>query len=365
MSSKNLSRLAVLAAIMVVAAVIVHLITNRPAQTNQQSTYLIQGLDPDMVATIVISENDRATHLQRRGKAFVVSEKNDYPAATDRVNELFTEILDIQTKELVTDKPQNHPDLEVTPDKAQSVVEFLGPDANVITGLVTGKRTDSGDAYIRLTDSNNVYLCENAPSVRTGPMDYIDQKLVSVKRDDIISVTVTDANGVSYTLESEPNSTNITLEGGLPQGKKLSSRSMSVFTAPTSIRFDDVFKAGAEPGNPTFNHTFICKLNDSSQYIFKIAKEDAKYYTECSAAFTGAKEQMPGKNDSDEQIKKKQAELKARDDVAKLNAKCAGWVFELPRWKADNLTKPLNDILEDIKTEKEKSENAKSPAEDD
>jgi hypothetical protein len=363
MSSKNISKLAIIAIIMVTAAVIVHLVSNRPAQTNQIRTYLIQGLDPDKVATIVISENDKSTHLQRQGKIFVVSEKNDYPATTERINELFTEVLDIQTKELITDKPQNHPDLEVTPDKAQSIVEFLGSDTNAITGVVLGKRTDNGDAYIRLMDSDNVYLCENAPFVRTGPMDYIDQKLLSVNRDDIISVTVTGANGVTYTLESELNSTNVTLAGALPQGKKLSPHSTSVFTAPTSIRFDNVFKAGSEPGNPTFNHTFICRLNNSTQYILKLAKAGDKNYAVCSAVFTGAEEQTPDKNVSDEQMKKQQAQLEARDAVAKFNAKCTGWVYELPKWKTDNLTKPLEDILEDIKPEKEKTEDTK-PAPD-
>jgi hypothetical protein len=365
MSSRNLSKLAVIAVITVTAAVIVHLVINRPAQTSHIRTYLIQGLSPDKVATIVISANNKTVHLKRQGRTFVISEKNDYPATTQRINQLFTEVLDIQTKELITDKPENHPDLEVTADKAQSIVKFLGSDANAITGVVLGKRIDNGDTYIRLMDSDNVYLCENAPFVRTSPIDYIDQKLLSVNRGDIISVTVTDANGITYTLESEPNSTDVTLAGGLPQGKKLSPRSTSVFTAPTSIRFDDVFKTGSIPGNPTFEHTFICRLNNSSQYILKLAEVGDKNYTDCSVIFTGAKEITLNRNDSDEELKKKEAELQARDAVEKFNAKCKGWVFELPKWKADNLTKPLDDILEDIKTEKEKSENAESPAEDD
>lgn len=360
MSSKNLFRLAAVAAIMVVAAVIVHLLRNRTAQTNLARAYLIQGLNPDKITTIVISADNKSTHLQRQGKTFVVSEKNDYRATTERINQLITELLDVQTKELITDKPQNHPDLEVTPDKAQSIVEFLGSDANTITGVVLGKRIDNGDTYIRLTDSNNVYLCENAPFVRTSPIDYIDQKLLSVNREDIISVTVTDANGVSYTLESEPNSTDITLAVGLPQDKKLSPRSTSVFSAPTSIRFDDVFKADSLPGNPTFNHTYICRLSNSSQYILKLAKADDKYYADCSAVFTGAKEISLNKNDSDEELKKKEAQLQASDTIVKFNAKCAGWVFELPKWKADNLTKPLDDILEDIKPRKQ--ENTESAA---
>lgn len=365
MTSKNLSRLVVAAVIMVTAAAMVHLAANRTVQTSQTRTYLIQGLDPDKVETIIISANNKPVRLQRTGKIFTITQKDGYPAATNRINELFTNVLDIQTKELITDKPQNHPDLEVTPSKAQSVVEFFDLDENIITSLVLGKRTENGDSYVRLLDSDNVYLCENAPFVRTDTMDYIDRKLFAVNRQDIISVTVTDANGVSYTLESEPNSTDVTFAKTLPQGKKLSAGSTSVFTAPTSIRFDNVFKAGSEPGNPTCNHTYICRLNNSSEYIFKIAKSDNKYYASCSAVFTGNDGISLNRKDTDEDLKKKEAELLARDAVENFNAKCKDWVFELPRWKADNLTKPLNEILEDIEPDREKTEDTQSGADTD
>ncbi len=353
MSNKKLSQLAAAAAIAVIAAAAVHYIANRPTRTPQIRTYLIQGLDPDKVAGIVISSNDKSINLQRRGATFVVGQKDNCPATTDRINELFTEVLDIKTKELITDKPENHPDLEVTQDKAQSIVRFLDEDANAITGVVIGKRTEGGDAYARLTDSDRVYLCENVPWIRTSAMDYIDQQLISVKRQDIISVTVTDANGITYTLESEPNSSEITLTGGLPQGKKLSSRSRSVFDALVSLRFDDIAREGSELNNLAFNRTYICRLTDSTEYILKLAKTNGKTYAACSAIFTdkeGANIAI-SKEDSQEELQKKEAKLLARDTVAKFNARCKSWVYELPSWKAKNLTKPLDDILEDIKPE--------------
>jgi hypothetical protein len=355
MSNKKLSQLAIIAAISIIAAAAVHYITNRPAQTPQSRAYLIQGLDPGKVAGIIISANDKSINLQRRGKTFVVSEKDNYPATTERINELFTEVLDIKTKELITDKPENHPDLEVTQDKAGSAVQFLDNDANVITGVVMGKRTEGGDVYARLADSNMVYLCENVPWIRTSAMDYIDQKLISAERQDIISVTVTDANGITYTLESEPNSSEITLAGGLPSGKKLDSHSRSVFDALASLRFDDVVREGAEPNKLTFNRTYIARLNDSTEYILKLTKTDRKTYATCSAIFTDkqAANLAISRKDSDEDLKKKEALLLAHDTVEKFNAKCKGWVYELPSWKANNLTKPLDDILEDIEEKKE------------
>jgi len=354
MSNKKLSQLAVLAAIILVAAVVVHHIGNKPAQPPQTGTYLIQGLNPDTVHGIAITGNETSVDLRRRGTTFLVAQKDDYPAMTDRLNQLFTELLDIRTKELITDKPDNHPDLEVTQDKAQSIVRFLDKDANTITGLILGKSAEGGGSYARLIDNNKVYLCENVPYIRTGAMDYIDQQLISVKEENITSVTVTDANGRTYTLLQEPNSTDITLAGGLPQGKKAGPQFKSVFSAPASLRFDDVIREGSEPNNVAFNRTYICRLKDSTEYILKLAKTNDKTYALCSAVFKDTEEVTidPAKPDSDEQLKKIEAKLLARQAVDKLNAKCKGWTYELPSWKADNLTKPLSDILEDIKPEK-------------
>ncbi|MFA5424892.1 MAG: hypothetical protein WC374_13645, partial [Phycisphaerae bacterium] len=129
MSSKKISQLAVIAAVSVVAAVVVHNITGRTVQPPQTRTSLIQGLNPDTVADIIITANKNSIHLKRRGTSFVVTDKQDYPAASERVNELFTEMLDIKTAELITDKPENHPDLDVTEDKAQTIVRLLDNDS--------------------------------------------------------------------------------------------------------------------------------------------------------------------------------------------------------------------------------------------
>jgi hypothetical protein len=357
MSDNKLSLLAVLAAIALIAAVAVHYITNRPPRPPQALTYLIQGLDPDSVAAIKIEADSAKIDLARRGPAFVVTEKDGYPATTDRINELFTGLLDVKAKELITDKPENYADLQVASDHAQSTVTLLNSDANTITGLFIGRRDENGDCYVRLIDDKKVYLCENVPYIAAAADDYIDRRLISAKRDDITSVTVTDANGQSYTLESEPNSTEITLAGPMPAGKKLGPAAKSVFGALTSVRFDDVFKEGREPNNPTFNRTYICNLKDSTRYIFKLAVAGDKTYATCSAIFADT-EQITidqNKQESDEQLKAKEAKLLGRQAVDKFNAKCKGWVYLLPAWKAQSLTKSLAGILEDIKPEAKKS----------
>jgi hypothetical protein len=59
-----------------------------------------------------------------------------------------------------------------------------------------------------------------------------------------------------------------------------------------------------------------------------------------------------GEVESEEELKKKEAKLLARDNAAEFTAKHNGWLYEIAEWKAKNLTKKLEDLLED----EEKSE---------
>ena len=358
MNKSKLTILAIITAVMVIAAVAVNRITNRPALTPQTRGYLIQGLDPAVVSQILIKGSDTAVTLTNKGGTFVIAEKDDHPATNSAINELLTQVLDIKTTELQTSDSRNHADLEVTQDNARNIVQFLDSDANTITGVIIGKNAESGDSYARIISSDEVYLCRNVPWIRSAPLGYLDQSLIDAKHDDIISVTVTDANGITYTLESEPNSSDIALATSLPQGKKLKANYKSVFSALTSLRFDDVMKQDSAPAGLTFKRTYICKLKDSTSYILKLSKTGDKTYATVSATFADKKEITidTRKRESEEELKRKEAKLLARKAADELNAKCKGWVYEIPSYKANNLTKSLSGITEDIESEKEEKE---------
>lgn len=360
MSNKKLTILAVTAVIMIILAVIQARIANRPVNTAARRTYLIQGLNPDKIARIEIESADNRVELIRTGATFTVADKDNYPAKSDRINELFTQVMDIKTAELITGDRANHAELEVTEDKAQYLVKLLDEKDRLVTGTIIGERAGDGSSYVRLVDSNDVYLTSDTPWLRPSPMDYIDTLLIKADRDDIVSVTVTDTNGLSYTLESGPDSSEVTLSGQIPQDKKLNSRRNSVFSALTSLRFDDVMKESSVRDAITFNRTYLCKLKDSTVYILKIAKSDDKTYLTCTADFQDNEEVTIdiNKQESDQELKRKEAILLAREAVDKLNRKCRGWVYSIPSYKAENLTKPLDELLDDIQPENEEEPNS-------
>jgi len=360
MSNKNLAILGAVAAVMVLLAVVISGISGKGGAAPGGPAYLIQGLDPADVGKIVVSSGEEAVTLQRRGKGFIVVDKDGYPADVKEINELFKKCLDIKTVELATENPANHEDLEVTEDKARTVVKFYSnePNAPMLAGVAIGKSTETGGGtYVRLLPSDKVYISLESPWIRDRDMDYIDQDLISVKEQDINSVTVS-IGGQKYTLRKDAGD-NVALDD-LPAGKKLkTSDAKSVLRAITDLRFDDVTKS---VGGLAFSDYYRCRLNDLTVYTVNIAKKDDKTYVTCSAEFTGERPRKERKVESEEQLKKKEALLLAFDKAEEFTAKHKGWIYEVPDWKARNLTKKLSDLLEDVEKPKDANEAEAKPA---
>ncbi len=357
MSNKKLTILGIVAVVMVLWAVVQSRISNRPGAEPDRPVYLIQGFDPSGVDSIVIGTGEDAFTLKNQRGNFVVADKDNYPAKTSEINSLITKCLDIQTSEFVTDNPANHEDLEVTEEKARSVVKFMkaDPNSSLLTGIVVGKTKELGQGtYVRLlssntASSNKVYVTSNAPWFGGDEMNYIDQELIAVKKEDIKSVTVSLPSG-PYTLATKEGSQDVVLEN-IPAGKKLkSSEAQSVFTALTSLRFDDVNKISPDMA---FEKQYMCRLKDSTVYALRIAQKDDKTYVNCVAEFTDrtpvekASIDQGGEVESEEELKKKEAKLLARDNATIFTTKHQGWVYEIADWKAKNLTKELADLIED------------------
>jgi hypothetical protein len=346
MSSRKLIILGVVAVLMVLWAVVQSRIRSGPGAAPDTLAYLVQGLDPADIGSIVLGAGDGAVTLKREGGRFVVASKDNYPANPKETNNLLTKCLEIRTSQFITDNPANHEDLGVTEQKARSVVKFLKPDSSVLTGVIVGKDRELGEGnYVRLASSDKVYIAPTVTWFSGRAIDYIEQELISARREDIQSVTVTSSSG-QYTLKAGEDGKTVVLEN-IPAGKRLkSSDSETVFGALTSMRFDDVKKSSE---GLSFEKQFVCRLKDSTVYTVKIAQKDNKTYVTCQADFTDTTPVVvkEGEVESDEQLKKKEAKLLARDKAKEFAVKHQSWVYEIPEWKSKHLTKQLSDLLED------------------
>jgi hypothetical protein len=260
--------------------------------------------------------------------------------------------LDIQASELYTDNPANHKDLGVTEEDAKIVVKFYKADSSLLTGVVIGKPAGQGrmGGYVRLVSDNKVYLTTaQIPWIKRRAIDYVEQEFTSVKREDINSVTVSYPDE-TYVLRPEDDKT-VVLDN-LPEGKKLKNDMAElVFTSLADLKFDDV-NAESSRDNLKFDRRYICRLKDSTVYTFWLAKDANMWFARCDAQFADKTPvtKTQGEVEPEDQLRQKETKLLARDAAEEFSAKHKGWVYQIPNYPAENLTKPLAELVEDLKS---------------
>jgi len=363
MNNRKLLVLSIVAAVSVLLAIIQTHISKPGPVASSAGASLIQGLEPASIGSIVIGTDENAVKLVRKGKVFVVGNKEDYPAETSRINKLIMACFDVQTLELTTGDPRNHEQLEVTPQKAKSIVKFLDKDGKLITGIIIGK-TDSQTkvTYARLVSSSDVYSVTKTPTVKTSAMDYIDKDITNIETGDVVRATLTGPEG-SFTIRTDANDTVVIDE--MPEGKKLkTSDAKNVLGALSNLSFSDVKKESSFGKDELkFDNVFVCELKNSTVYTFDIATVKDKTYARCSAEYTA---DMTNIIQEKGKLKTKETKLLARDAALDFTDKHKGWVYEIPHYKVENLTKKLSELLEEPKKEEKaespKADEAKTPA---
>ncbi|MCP4613682.1 MAG: DUF4340 domain-containing protein [Planctomycetes bacterium] len=356
MSNKNLTILGIVAFVMVIWAVAQSHVSNRPRTETDGPSYLIQGLDPADIDSIVLGGGEEPVTLKRQQGKFVVVDKDNYPAKASEINNLITKVLEIQTSQFVTDNATNHEDLGLSEDNATATIRFFKADSSLLTGVVSGKKKELGQgSYVRLASNDAAYEVPTMPYIADTAIGYIDQDIVSMKREDIVSVTISSANG-QYTLKTTEDGQDVILEN-VPAGKKFkSSDGDSVFTALTSLKCDDVMKKSSDL---IFDKEYVCTLKNSTVYALKIAQKEDKTYATFEAVYTDKTPITKDSNvESEEELKKKEAQLLAQESAIKFTTKHKGWVYEIAEWKAKNLTKELSELIEDEAPPEEEPEQA-------
>lgn len=355
MSDRKLVILGIVAVLMVIWAVVQSRISSRPRTQPDAPAYLIQGLDPAHIGSIVLGVGEKAVALKRQGRSFVVLNKDNYPAKTSEISKLITACLDVRIGELYTDDPANHKDLGVAEENAGTVVKFFKPDSSLLTGVVIAEvGGEKQRTYVRLASSDKVYVAPSPLPIRDRAMHYIDTELIAVKRESIESVTVVSPDD-EYTLKAKKDGEGLVLEN-MPAGRKLKSNEADrVFTALTNLRFSDVKKKSAESEKLAFDRQFVCRLKDSTLYTLMITQKDDKTYVTCAAEFTDRTPvtEREVRDANDAELKEKEAKFLARDRAKGFSVKHQGWIYEIADWKAKSLTTKLSDLIEDDQKPKE------------
>lgn len=351
MSNRQLGILGLLAAVFLGLAIAQSRFNSAHQASAVGAFKLIQGLATGQISSIELGQGENQVTLKKDSEGFVVASRDNYPAQTQTLNELLISCLDIEVIEKVTGNPENHAELEVTEETAGSMVKFFDKDGKLITGVIVGKSTGQGGAHVRLVNSDDVYVAEQAPRLRTAATDYIDKKLTEVAKDNVEKVTVK-SGAETYTVLMDGAGKAYLAQ--IPAGKKQKESEVDqLATALSSMNFSDVQKESDKTKAFKFEASYLCKLKDTTIYKFDFAQDDDKHYLKCTADFLDKIESISKDEIATEQaMKAKEKQILAQQAASEFIARHQGWIYEISSWEAGKLTKKLDDLLEDIEEEK-------------
>ncbi|MDK1030846.1 MAG: peptidylprolyl isomerase [Planctomycetia bacterium] len=352
MTNRQAAIVAIVAAVLLVITILLYSLGGPPSIEASIGAVLIQGLAPEAIHKIVIkTQYDSATLVSESG-GFVVAEKDNYPASVKQINDLLFKCLEIRTKEKISEVAANHAEFGVVEGEKGAVsIAFLDAEGKLLIGFVKGKAVDgSAGSYVRLLGKDAVFTTESALWLETNPLDYIDEKLISVTKDELASVEVR-AGETAYTI-SRGDDGKVALQK-VPKGKRAKQDDVDdVFRALVGLDMADVLPADGKAALAfKWDASYTAHLKSGLSYTLQLARDDEKHYARLSAR--GPKDEtinvLP--TDSQDELKKKEAVIRAIETARTFAPRHAAWVYEIPVFSADSLRRPFSDLFEDVPEE--------------
>ncbi len=187
----------VLAALLIVQAVVLAIVLWPRSTAGTAGESLLPGLQADQVMQVTIRDDQQASIelLQREGK-WVIPAAGDYPCQEGAVPDFLAKLVALKRDRLVTQTADSHKRLKVSDQDFMRVIELRLAD-NTMRRVYLGTSASSTAVHIRVAEQNQVYL---APGLSTGDIgaqaaSWIDTLYSSIPQDQMVSVTLQNANG--------------------------------------------------------------------------------------------------------------------------------------------------------------------------
>jgi hypothetical protein len=280
--------LAGLLVLQLVVAVVV--LWPRPAASGESVSLLPAVKVDDVVGLTIVDGNDRAITLARKGGSWVLPEAGDYPVQAEKVTTLLTKIEALKANRVVTQTNASHKRLGVAEDDFERRIDLQMADGSR-QRLYIGNSPTWQAAHVRADGQDEVYLTSELSAQDAGTLatDWVDTVYLSIPRDQIVRITIENAQG-TLELTKEGESWNLQ---GLAPGETLDETKVnSLLSRVTSVSLLEplgkdqvaaygldqplaVVTVGTDDGQ---THVLRVGAQDPDDQSYVLASSDSEYY---------------------------------------------------------------------------------------
>ena len=301
--------------------------------------------DINKLKTVVIRHREGTFTIDRAEGGWQVRDRDNFPADSKKLDELLIKIVRMAKLENKTSLADRYERLDLQePDAKDSrakEVKLLDKDGKELAALVIGKRkftlgSKEGGTYIRRPGDPQTFLALGELSPGEKMRDWLVRDIADIKDKQIKSVTVTHPDGetvrVGKTAVEDTSFKILNLPAGMEPASDFAAddfgRVLSVFL------LDDVRKdtANSLPTDKTIKAEF--EGFDGFKVLIDYAEVDGQNWVKIRGEAPAG--QSAAEAGGDEGNWKK--------TIDDLNARAAGWVFQVPAYEVNALKKKMSEL---------------------
>ena len=366
MKNQKLIIFSVITIIVIIAASIISKL--QAPDTENEKELLLPQLETRIndVAAITVKGNKRTVNLQKIDNIWVIKEADNYPAVFEKVKDTVISLSAFKVIAEKTDNPELYSRLNVQgpeqPDSLSLLITLKDASDNTISSLIIGSPQHSKAAnnkpglYVRRPEEKQALLVEGTLFITDQVTDWFDQNILDIPSSVIREVSIKHPDGDELNMaRSAREAPEFELIGDIEKDKSVYKIILNrISTALEELRADGVtairnFNFSEDAVVTTFT-TF-----DGLVITVKSMQIDEKPYAhfsfdvddELAASVTAEGEQESVKD-------------KIENEASILNSVLSDWVYQIPDFKYQDLTKKIDNITTSM--EIERLENIEQPA---
>ena len=334
MKPQHFANLALAAAVTATAAILVYSANAPFTGSAARGGKLVPDLaaSADKIAAVEITQGKDKLTLTRSGETWVLKERDDFPASTEKVRALLVGLSEAELAEAKTKSPDRHALLELEEpngrDTTSRLIRVLDASGTVLAETLAGKTSQdylSGTqgTYVRKPGDPQTWLATTLINGGTSLRDWAQARVFETQTEKVARLKIELPGGETYDIKRDGDQHTL---AEIPAGKKLKFVNVvdTMVEAASFLDFENVRKA---PANLTEGAagTATLEMDNGLKIAMRIRRDSAG---------TWATLDVSGEGDA----RKAADEIKTRSD---------GWEFEIMPSKANTLLKKRDDLLED------------------
>jgi len=329
------------------------------------------------IRKVRIVDGDKAVNLALTGEIWTVGERDNFPAAFDKIAKLVSELAEQKVskkteagKTALGDLQLELPSGKEANPKAGVHIDFLDEKGSSIMGLVLGKNRESTtvgkeaspfgggntERVVRLVDGSDGdtawWVNNQFYELSAKPEDWTNKSFLDVKEIRSVAVTAPTAAD-SWTVSRKDTSGEFAFEGAAP-GEVFDTAKTPLASLLSNATFTDVLtKDKAKPDLMKDASKVKITTFEGFTYNLLVTKKgegsDLKHYISVAVSADFPKARTPEKDEKEEDKKKKDEEFatKKKDLEERLAKQKAteGWVYDISAYTVETLLKKKSELI--------------------